>query len=157
MSKPITTLALAAFVAAGGALATVATAEARPRHDLRPDLVIQSVELYSTDRCNALSPAIVGDVVIKNRGHTRSKALWISPILRVQDLADAGFKDAEVRIKALDPGESISIRVNIGTLRSKVDYDGSRRLRVIADPRNRIEEANELNNALTVRVRTRCT
>lgn len=125
-------------------------------HNSGPDLVIRSVDLYATGGCGFISPAIVGDVVIKNRGDERAKALWISPLVSAWDADDKAFKDADIKINSLAPGETVRARVRIGILRNKVNFDGVRTIRIKADPNDRISEVNEWNNTYAVRVRTNC-
>jgi len=135
---------------------TFGAASAGAHYNSGPDLVVRSVELYATGACGFISPAIVGDVVIKNRGDERAKALWVSPLVRAWDVDDGAFKDADIKINSLAPGETVKARVRIGILRNKVNFDGVRTIKIKADPNDRIVEANEWNNTYTVRVRTDC-
>ena len=121
-----------------------------------PDLVIRSINLYATGKCNFVSPVIVGDVVVKNRGNARAKALFVSPLIRAWDADDLAFKDSDVKINSLAPGETVRARVRIGIMRNKSDYDGVRTIRVKADPLGRISESNEANNTYTVHVDAYC-
>ncbi|MEM7620375.1 MAG: CARDB domain-containing protein [Pseudomonadota bacterium] len=121
-----------------------------------PDLVILKADLHPTGACNAVEPAIFGDVVIKNVGSGRAKALVISPLVRVYDDKNRAFKDADIRINSLAPGETTRVKVRIGLFRKKSSFKGWRRLIVKADPYDKIRETNELNNSYPVRIPVSC-
>lgn len=121
-----------------------------------PDLVILKADLHPTGACNAVEPAVFGDVVIKNVGTRRAKALLFSPLIKVYDSKNRAFKDADVRVNSLAPGETTRVRVRIGLFRKKSSYNGWRKFIVKADPSNRIREVNELNNSYPVRIPISC-
>ena len=148
-------LAVLAAVAVGSFVTTAAHATG-PHHKPAPDLVIRSVDLHATGACNFLQPAIVGDVTIANRGNATAKALFVSPLIRVYDDANERFSDAEIKINALEPGEAVTARIRLGTLERKRGYEGTRLIRIQADPRNRIDESRERNNTYAVRVSGAC-
>jgi len=150
---------LPTMVSAGLAALTLLAGAATPQAAKAwegPDLVIRSANLYSTGVCNYLQPAIVGYVTVKNRGSVRSKALWVSPFVRVWDDENQKFQDTEVRINSLAPGETQRVRVRIGSFERKSGYVGWRKIRIHADPLGRIRETNELNNSYHVNVRAHC-
>ncbi len=148
----------ASAIALTATLAMVGGASATPHHHAhkakqpRADLVIRSVDLHATGTCSLLRPAIVGDIVVKNRGDARAKLLAISPLLHVEDARDDGFKDDDVTFNSLAPGEQATFRVRIGIGKNKAGYKGVRTIRIKADPRHKIEEHNERNNTYSVRV-----
>lgn len=121
-----------------------------------PDLVILKADLHPTGACNSIEPAVVGTVVIKNVGNRRAKALLYSPLIKVYDSRNRAFKDADLRINSLAPGETTRVRVRIGLLRKKGHYRGWRKFIIKADPKDKIRESNELNNSYPVRIPVSC-
>ena len=144
--------AVALGVAALTSLGNIQEAKA----DSLPDLIVRSVDLYPTGKCGPLGSAIAGDVVIKNRGRARARALIFTPLISVYDKYNKRFKDADVKINSLAPGESTRVRVNIGRLKSKRNLGGLRKIIIHVDPRDKIRETNELNNTFAVRVPVFC-
>ncbi|HKJ61834.1 MAG TPA: CARDB domain-containing protein [Hyphomicrobiales bacterium] len=125
--------------------------------DELPDLVISSVKLEATGKCNRFSPVVVGDLVIANASDVRAPLVITAPLFEVRDVEDPSFKDVDFRpLESLAPGETATARVRIGILKDKSELEGIRRFIVIADPEDRIEESNERNNSYFVRVRVDC-
>jgi len=119
--------------------------------DELPDLVIRSVELEATGKCNPFQPIVTGKLVIKNISDVRA------PLFEVFDADDRSFFDKDFRpLESLAPGETATARVRVGAFRNKDGVTGVRRLIAIADPEDRIKESNERNNSYFVRVRVNC-
>jgi hypothetical protein len=125
--------------------------------DELPDLVIRSVELEATGKCNPFQPIITGTLVIKNISDVRAPLIVDAPLFEVFDVDDESFFDKDFRpLESLAPGETATARVRVGAFRDKDGVTGVRRLVAIADPEDRIEESNERNNSYFVRVRVDC-
>ncbi len=122
-----------------------------------PDLVIRSVELEATGKCNAFQPIVTGTLVIKNISDVRAPLVVDAPLFEVFDVDDRSFFDKDFRpLESLAPGETATARVRVGAFRVKDGLTGVRRFVAIADPEDRIEESNERNNSYFVRVRVNC-
>ncbi len=122
-----------------------------------PDLVIRSVELQATGKCNAFQPIVTGTLVIKNISDVRAPLVVDAPLFEVFDVDDRSFFDKDFRpLESLAPGETATARVRVGAFRVKNGLTGLRRFVAIADPEDRIEESNERNNSYFVRVRVDC-
>lgn len=122
-----------------------------------PDLVINSVELEATGKCDRFSPVVVGELVVSNAGDARAPLILTAPLFEARDVEDPSFKDIDFRpAESLAPGETATARVRIGILQDKSELEGLRRFIVIADPLDRIEESNEQNNSYFVRVEVNC-
>lgn len=122
-----------------------------------PDLVINSVDLEATGRCDRFSPVIVGDLVIANAGEARAPLAIAGPLFEASDVEDPSFKDVDFRpLESVAPGETATARTRLGILKDKSELEGIRRILVIADPEDRIEESNKRNNSYFVRVPVDC-
>lgn len=154
--KTIGLSALAVF-----SLSVVPLIGANATEDL-PDLLILDkgeglvTKLEWNGKCNSVQPYIIGDVVIKNAGTKRAKALAISPLISAYDLDDPSFKDDDVKLNSLAPGETQKARIRIGGLKKKSGMTGWRRIRIVADRKDKIDELNEKNNSYDVRVKVNC-
>lgn len=144
------------FMISGGLLAASIPTHAQSGYYNLPDLVILKADLHPTGACNALEPTVVGEVVIKNVGTRRAKALVISPLIKVYDSKNRAFKDADVKINSLAPGETTRARIRIGIFRKKSSFNGWRKFIIKADPYDRIREVNELNNSYPIRIPVSC-
>ena len=122
-----------------------------------PDLVIRSVELEATGKCNPFQPIVTGTLVIKNVSDVRAPLVVDAPLFEVFDVDDESFFDKDFRpLESLAPGETATARVRVGAFRNKDGVTGVRRFVAIADPGDRIAESNERNNSYFVRVRVDC-
>jgi len=122
-----------------------------------PDLVIRSVELKATGKCNAFEPLVTGKLVIKNISDVRAPIIVGSPLFSVYDVENPSFFDDDARpLESLAPGETATARVRIGVLRDKDGVSGVRKFVAVADPDDRIEESDERNNSYFVRVPVDC-
>jgi len=122
-----------------------------------PDLVIRSVELEATGKCNPFQPIVTGTLVIKNVSDVRAPLVVDAPLFEVFDVDDQSFFDKDFRpLESLAPGETATARVRVGAFRNKDGVTGVRRFVAIADPEDRIDESNEQNNSYFVRVRVDC-
>jgi hypothetical protein len=122
-----------------------------------PDLVIRSVDLKATGKCNPFEPLVVGTLVIKNISDVRAPIVVGSPLFSVYDVEDESFFDDDARpLESLAPGETATARVRIGVLRDKRGVSGVRKFVAVADPDDRIAESNERNNSYFVRVPVDC-
>jgi hypothetical protein len=131
-----------------------ATSEAA---DGLPDLVIRSVELEATGKCNPFQPLVVGTLVVKNVSDVRAPIVVGSPLFSVYDVENPSFYDDDARpLESLAPGETATARVRIGILRDKRGISGVRKFVAVADPDDRIKESDERNNSYFVRVPVDC-
>ncbi len=138
------------------AIAVIQPGQSRATDDL-PDLVIRSVELEATGKCNPFQPIVTGTLVIKNVSDVRAPLVVDAPLFEVFDIDDRSFFDKDFRpLESLAPGETATARVRVGAFRVKDGLTGVRRFIAIADPEDRIEESNERNNSYFVRVRVDC-
>lgn len=138
------------------AIAVIQPGQSRATDDL-PDLVIRSVELEATGKCNPFQPIVTGTLVIKNVSDVRAPLVVDAPLFEVFDIDDRSFFDKDFRpLESLAPGETATARVRVGAFRVKDGLSGVRRFIAIADPEDRIEESNERNNSYFVRVRVDC-
>lgn len=138
------------------AIAIVQPGQGNAADDL-PDLVIRSVELEATGKCNAFQPIVTGTLVIKNVSDVRAPLVVGAPLFEVFDVDDQSFFDKDFRpLESLAPGETATARVRVGAFRNKDGVTGVRRFVAIADPEDRIKESNERNNSYFVRVRVNC-
>lgn len=125
--------------------------------DELPDLVIRSVELEATGKCNAFQPLVTGTLVIKNISDVRAPIVVGSPLFSVYDVENPSFFDDDARpLESLAPGETATARVRIGVLRNKGGVSGVRKFVAVADPDDRIAESDERNNSYFVRVPVDC-
>lgn len=151
-------LAKVAAIAAAVTVSATATSMAK---DL-PDLLILDkgegyvTKLRATGKCDQVSALIVGDVVIKNSGKGRAKPLAISPLISAFDLKDPSFKDDDRKLNSLAPGETQKTRIRIGMGKNKKGMQGWRKIRIIADPKDKIDETKEKNNTYDVWVKVNC-
>ncbi len=139
----------------GGMALAVVLGSAPVQAEPLPDLMIRSIELKATGHCGIGRPAVKGKVVVKNRGKGRAKALLV-PLVKVWDPKTKGLKDADIKIKSLGPGESVTAIVRIDWFMPTVGVTGKHRFIVMADPHNRIKESNEKNNTYPVTVEINC-
>jgi len=138
------------------AATALAPASAGASNEL-PDLVIRSVELEPTGKCDPFQPIVTGTLVIKNVSDVRAPLVVDAPLFEVFDVDDNSFFDKDFRpLESLAPGETATARVRVGAFRNKAGMTGVRRFVAIADPEDRIEERNERNNSYFVRVRVDC-
>ncbi len=121
-----------------------------------PDLLIRSVDLYPTGKCGAVGSAIKGKVTIKNVGDRRARALVFTPLIKVFDIHNEEFRDNDIKINSLAPGETTTVRINIGRFHKKRYYGGLRKIIIHVDPKDKIRESNELNNTFAVKVPVYC-
>jgi hypothetical protein len=122
-----------------------------------PDLVIRSVELKATGKCNPFQPLVTGTLVIKNVSDVRAPIVVGSPLFSVYDVENPSFFDDDARpLESLAPGETATARVRIGIMRDKGGISGVRKFVAVADPDDRIEESDERNNSYFVRVPVDC-
>jgi len=125
--------------------------------DELPDLVIRSVDLKATGKCNAFQPLVTGTLVVKNVSNVRAPLIVGSPLFSVYDVENPSFFDDDARpLESLAPGETATARVRIGVLRNKDGISGMRKFVAVADPDDRIAESDERNNSYFVRVRVDC-
>ncbi len=138
------------------AIAVVQPGRSHAADDL-PDLVIRSVELEATGKCNAFQPIVTGKLVVKNVSDVRAPLVVDAPLFEVFDVDDESFFDKDFRpLESLAPGETATARVRVGAFRVKDGVTGVRRFVAIADPEDRIAESDERNNSYFVRVRVDC-
>ncbi|MEL6748038.1 MAG: CARDB domain-containing protein, partial [Pseudomonadota bacterium] len=79
--------------------------------------------------------------------------LLVSPLIQALDVRNERFKDDDIKVNSIAPGEEVRTRIRIGVGRDKSTYRGTRIIRIKADPRGKIAERNELNNTFSVRVK----
>ncbi len=138
------------------AIAVLQPSQSKAADEL-PDLVIRSVELEATGKCNPFQPIVTGKLVIKNISDVRAPLVVDAPLFEVFDADDRSFFDKDFRpLESLAPGETATARVRVGAFRNKDGVTGVRRFIAIADPEDRIKESNERNNSYFVRVRVNC-
>lgn len=161
MRHACTSYITSAFAVSAAVSAIVFGAFAAQAED-KPDLLILDkgeglvTKLEFTGRCDPATAYIVGDVVIKNAGKARAKPLGLYPLISAYDMDDPTFKDDDRKLNSLAPGETQKTRIRIGALKNKRGMTGWRRIRIIADPRDRIDETRESNNTYDVRVKVDC-
>lgn len=131
-------------------------------HERLPDLLIldhgegMETKLEFTGQCGLAFPLISGNVVIRNSGKKRAKLLITSPLISAFDMNDPSFKDDDRKLNSLKPGETQSTLINIGIGKRKKGIVGWRKIRIMADPRDKIEESREINNTYDVWVKVDC-
>lgn len=119
-----------------------------------PDLVIRKVNLEATGKCGLGTPVVKGTVTIKNVGKGKAKALFFSPLIKAFDVGRPDLDDPDTKINALEPGEEVTANVNISMFKPVKGIPKSTRVyEVQADPNDKIEESNELNNNFRVKVK----
>lgn len=159
MTKHMKNLCLKSAITLVFALGASAAAHAG---DGMPDLLILDkgeghvTKLEWSGKCDIISPLILGDVVIKNAGDGRAKPLAISPLISAYDMRDPSFKDDDRKLNSLAPGETQKTRIRIGVGKKKSGMVGWRKIRIIADPKDKIDESREVNNTYDVYVKVNC-
>ncbi|MGH6814665.1 MAG: CARDB domain-containing protein [Hyphomicrobiaceae bacterium] len=153
--------ACAAALALTMLAATPASAQKEPPKGAKgadlPDLIIltEGTKLEWSGKCDRLSPVIVGDVAIRNIGKAPSPII-LRALIRVAVRGSANIKDDDVKINAIQPGETQTTKVSAGRFRSKKGMKGDIRIEIKADPHGLIKESNERNNTLWVKVKVDC-
>lgn len=123
--------------------------------ELLPDLVITEMKIEEAHQCIDLTerPIFVHlTATIKNEGRE-----WSSPTLFITYLlsypALLNCSNVEMReVPALAPGGVVKFDINLSGLASCLDENNAAVLRGEVDPRSRVRESNENNNASQTRV-----
>ena len=119
-----------------------------------PDLVIRKVKLEATGKCGLGTPVVKGFITVKNVGKGKARALFFSPLIKAFDVLRPDLNDPDTKITSLKPGEEVTAQVNISMFKPVKGIPKSTRIyEVQADPDDKIEERNELNNSFRVKVK----
>ncbi len=113
-----------------------------------PDLVIVSegTNIKWSGKCNAVSPKIVGSIIIKNIGTAPAKSAK-SSLVSVWDINNEKCIDESGVGQVIKPGEKYKREIKACRFIAGQNLDGKRKIKIKIDRDNQINECNERNNS----------
>jgi hypothetical protein len=124
-----------------------------------PDIVVLPDQTEMTvGGCGVNDELISGTVGVRNQGKDRADRLIVEPIVSVYIPEMLDMKDDKLVPNSLSPKEIFSTDVHIGKgkIKSGRGLVGVRKVFIVVDPYNKINESNEQNNLLVRELKFDC-
>jgi hypothetical protein len=124
-----------------------------------PDIVVLPDQTEMTvGGCGVNDELISGTVGVRNQGKDRADRLIVEPIVSVYIPEMLDLKDDKLVPNSLSPKEIFSTDVHIGKGKIKAGRGlvGVRKIYIVVDPYNKINESNEQNNLLVRELKFDC-
>jgi CARDB len=124
-----------------------------------PDIVVLPDQTEMTvGGCGVNDELITGTVGVRNQGKDRADRLIVEPIVSVYVPEMLDMKDDKLVPNSLSPKEIFSTDVHIGKGKIKAGRGlvGVRKVYIVVDPYNKINESNEQNNLLVRELKFDC-
>jgi hypothetical protein len=133
-------------------------AEEVPADPTKPDLVlVDDLTVAKFGGCNVADEIVTGAIVFRNVG-TRSNLKVTKPLVAAYIPENLDMMDADTVLNSLDNLEVSSKKISLGKglLKEGRGFNKTRKVFIVVDPYNIVDEGNERNNIIVRDIKMSC-